>query len=66
MHEFQGLKAWRIPHIDPARHLGRQDRLGLIESPISLFMLILAAIVFGSSVYAEVKNKKAAIASEVD
>ena len=40
--------------------------IGLIESPISLFMLILAAIVFGSSVYAEVKNKKAAIASEVD
>jgi len=40
--------------------------IGLVESPISLVMLILAAIVFTGSVYAEIKNKKAMIAGEID
>ncbi len=39
---------------------------GLVESPIALTLLVLAAIVFVGSVVAEVKNKKAAIAAEVD
>ena len=40
--------------------------IGLVQSPISLVMLILAAIVFSGSVYAEIKNKKAMIAGEID
>ncbi len=40
--------------------------IGLIESPISLTMLILAAVVLSSSIYAEIKNKKAVLAGEVD
>ncbi|MDR2613790.1 MAG: tripartite tricarboxylate transporter permease [Candidatus Accumulibacter sp.] len=40
--------------------------IGLVQSPISLTMLILAAIVLCGSVYAEIKNKKSAIVAEVD
>ncbi len=40
--------------------------IGLVQSPISLAMLILAAVVLSGSVYAEVKNKKSVIAGEVD
>lgn len=40
--------------------------IGLVQSPISLAMLILAAIVLCGSVYAEIKNKKSAIVAEVD
>jgi putative tricarboxylic transport membrane protein len=40
--------------------------IGLVQSPISLTILILAAIVLVSSVVAEIKNKKAAIAGDVD
>jgi putative tricarboxylic transport membrane protein len=39
---------------------------GLVQSPISLAMLILAAVVLCGSVVAEIKNKKSAIAGEVD
>lgn len=40
--------------------------IGLIKSPISLTMLILAAVVFAGSVWAEIKHKKSAIAGEID
>ncbi|MFT3962923.1 tripartite tricarboxylate transporter permease [Propionivibrio sp.] len=40
--------------------------IGLVQSPISLAMLILAAVVLSGSVYAEIKNKKSVIAGEVD
>ncbi|MDR1935657.1 MAG: tripartite tricarboxylate transporter permease [Candidatus Accumulibacter sp.] len=40
--------------------------IGLVQSPISLAILILAAIVLVGSVLAEIKNKKAAIAGDVD
>ncbi|MDQ2079901.1 tripartite tricarboxylate transporter permease [Xanthobacteraceae bacterium Astr-EGSB] len=40
--------------------------MGLVESPISLSILILATIVFLGSVYAEIKNKKAMLAGEPD
>jgi TctA family transporter len=40
--------------------------IGLVHSPISLVMLILTAVVLAGSVYAEIKNKKSAIAGEVD
>ncbi|WP_263770460.1 tripartite tricarboxylate transporter permease [Propionivibrio soli] len=40
--------------------------VGLIESPISLTMIILAAVVLSGSVYAEIKHKKSAIAGEID
>jgi putative tricarboxylic transport membrane protein len=40
--------------------------MGLVESPIALTLLVLSAIVLAGSVVAEVKNKKAAIAAEVD
>ena len=40
--------------------------MGLVESPISLSILILAALVFFGSIYAEVKNKKAMLAGESD
>jgi putative tricarboxylic transport membrane protein len=40
--------------------------IGLVHSPIALGILVLAAIVFVGSVYAEIKNKKAVLAGEVD
>jgi putative tricarboxylic transport membrane protein len=40
--------------------------IGLVQSPISLIMLILAVIVLISSVLAEIKNKKLALAGEAD
>ena len=40
--------------------------IGLIKSPISLTMLVLAAVVFAGSVWAEIKHKKSAIAGEID
>ena len=36
--------------------------IGLVESPISLTMIVLTAIVLAGSIYAEIKNKKGAIA----
>ena len=38
--------------------------VGLIESPISVTMLVLTAVVLASSIYAEIKNKKGMIAGE--
>ena len=38
--------------------------IGLIESPISVTMLVLTAVVLASSIYAEIKNKKGMIAGE--
>ena len=40
--------------------------IGLVESPISLTMIVLTAIVLTGSVYAEIKNKKGAIALDED
>lgn len=40
--------------------------IGLVKSPISLTILILAAVVLASSIYAEIKNKKQMLASEDD
>ena len=40
--------------------------IGLVESPISLTMIVLTAIVLTGSIYAEIKNKKGAIALEND
>jgi len=40
--------------------------IGLVESPISLTMIVLTVIVLSGSIYAEIKNKKGAIALEND
>jgi putative tricarboxylic transport membrane protein len=40
--------------------------IGLVESPISLLMLVLTAVVLTGSIYAEIKHKKSAIAMEID
>jgi putative tricarboxylic transport membrane protein len=46
--------------------MNNSSLIGLVRSPISLFMLILAAVVLCGSVYAEIRNRKAAIAGEVE
>lgn len=40
--------------------------IGLVESPISLLMLVLTAVVLTGSIYAEIKHKKSVIAMEID
>ena len=40
--------------------------VGLLESPISVTMLILTVVVLAGSIVAEIKNKKGAIALEND
>jgi putative tricarboxylic transport membrane protein len=46
--------------------MNRGSLRGLVESPISLTMLLLSLLVLVSSLYAELKNKKSKLLSDSD